>query len=207
MSRVVTSSSVELPFGWDVSQDEEGNVFYIDHNTKTTQWEPPILPTESAKQLEFKQAVSEPDRIPDRPTTIERLTAPTPVVPKDLESPNLTQLRGSQAKMVLKYLLALQEDVKSKNEIADTLKKRLQLADAESTSLKQLLSSCTSAPSTPDGSLRIATRTPVGAGSSHFDVSHLTKQYLDSQKRVQQLKDELSFRQFKQHFNFDTTLK
>jgi len=30
-----------LPPGWEVSFNEEGRVFYVDHNNKTTHWDPP----------------------------------------------------------------------------------------------------------------------------------------------------------------------
>ena len=34
-------SGVVLPSGWEQKQDGSGTVFYIDHNTMTTHWDPP----------------------------------------------------------------------------------------------------------------------------------------------------------------------
>ena len=34
-----------LPRGWETKMDRNGTVFYVDHNTKTTQWNPPTEPS------------------------------------------------------------------------------------------------------------------------------------------------------------------
>lgn len=40
---VGTSESLPLPPGWEERVTEDGFVFYVDHNTKTTSWERPAL--------------------------------------------------------------------------------------------------------------------------------------------------------------------
>lgn len=36
-------TSSGLPPGWEEKQDEKGRSYYIDHNTRTTTWERPIV--------------------------------------------------------------------------------------------------------------------------------------------------------------------
>lgn len=33
-----TTTALQLPEGWDVATDNDGKIYYIDHNTKTTTW-------------------------------------------------------------------------------------------------------------------------------------------------------------------------
>lgn len=37
----------QLPPGWQMAYTPEGQVYYVDHNTQTTQWNPPVMPAYS----------------------------------------------------------------------------------------------------------------------------------------------------------------
>lgn len=37
----------QLPPGWQMAYTAEGQVYYVDHNTQTTQWNPPVMPAYS----------------------------------------------------------------------------------------------------------------------------------------------------------------
>lgn len=38
LSRSSNSTGYPLPDGWDVATDNDGKIYYIDHNTKSTTW-------------------------------------------------------------------------------------------------------------------------------------------------------------------------
>ncbi|EKX52970.1 hypothetical protein GUITHDRAFT_161126 [Guillardia theta CCMP2712] len=38
-----TSERAQLPPGWEEKQDPQGRTYYVDHNTRTTQWSPPMV--------------------------------------------------------------------------------------------------------------------------------------------------------------------
>ena len=204
---------MKLPEGWEVSEDAEGNVFYIDHNSKTTQWDPPtpqlVHDQESSRRTSETDSRTLHASSSDASSTLHDLSS--------FETEESRKLKTTQANMILKYLLAVQQDFRSKNEITETLQKRLELAGSESTSLKNLLTACTSSPTTPE-KCTLASSQVNKANSSRceeeevtkskmgivgFDVSSLTKQYLHSQKRLQLLKEELATRRLQGELKFN----
>ena len=182
---LLSASCMTLPSGWEASCDEDGNVFYIDHNTKTTQWEPPdSFPLDRIANVASAGVnVSSSDR-QDSSLGLDVSRS---------DSYEMENLRVSQARMIWKYLLAVQSDFKSKSEITETLKSRLQLANVQSESLKQVMKNASG----------VAKSNSLQCRNKNYDISALTKQYLESQKRVQQLRKDLSSRGFS--FNLSST--
>ena len=202
-------SGMTLPSGWEVSCDEDGNVFYIDHNTKTTQWEPPdnspepLTPQLAATEDYSIQSNNSKFKLdcPGRTMSTEPSASSShhrynsSLEDQATDSYEMEKLRLSQARMIWKYLLAVQSDFKSKSEITETLKSRLDLANVQSESLKQVMKSASG----------VASSNSLQCRNKNYDISALTKQYLESQKRVQQLRKDLSARGFS--YNFSSTNK
>ncbi|KAI9329014.1 hypothetical protein DFJ73DRAFT_902704, partial [Zopfochytrium polystomum] len=42
--------AVQLPAGWEQCRDHLGRVYYVDHNTRQTTWEPPVAPSAQTEQ-------------------------------------------------------------------------------------------------------------------------------------------------------------
>eukprot|EP01112_Ceratiomyxa_fruticulosa_P011206 TRINITY_DN3027_c0_g1_i1.p1 TRINITY_DN3027_c0_g1~~TRINITY_DN3027_c0_g1_i1.p1 ORF type:complete len:614 (+),score=154.91 TRINITY_DN3027_c0_g1_i1:298-2139(+) len=51
--------SVPLPQGWEEMRDANGRSFYVDHNTKTTHWEPP-QPNQTSQIIPFSSQIIPP---------------------------------------------------------------------------------------------------------------------------------------------------
>jgi hypothetical protein len=45
-----TQPTVQLPPGWQQAYTAEGQVYYVDHTTKTTHWHPPQMPAMAQQQ-------------------------------------------------------------------------------------------------------------------------------------------------------------
>ena len=43
VAQAAPQSSTQLPSGWESQRDASGRIFYIDHNTRTTHWNPPTF--------------------------------------------------------------------------------------------------------------------------------------------------------------------
>ncbi|XP_068131597.1 E3 ubiquitin-protein ligase NEDD4 isoform X3 [Hyperolius riggenbachi] len=56
-SSILLPTSPGLPPGWEEKQDEKGRFYFIDHNTRTTTWERPLM---QQAPVEFAQAPSSP---------------------------------------------------------------------------------------------------------------------------------------------------
>ncbi|CAN0231240.1 unnamed protein product [Ectocarpus sp. 12 AP-2014] len=45
---------MNLPPGWDSGTDASGRVYYVNHQTQQTQWDPPVSPTASAPPATYQ---------------------------------------------------------------------------------------------------------------------------------------------------------
>ncbi|XP_075714083.1 E3 ubiquitin-protein ligase NEDD4 isoform X3 [Rhinoderma darwinii] len=52
---VLLPTSSGLPPGWEEKQDEKGRSYYIDHNTRTTTWERPVVQSQMPLPVEMSQ--------------------------------------------------------------------------------------------------------------------------------------------------------
>lgn len=76
-----------LPDGWEEKCDQQGRIYYMDHNTRSTTWtrpSPTILPThfESAPAHREQQSTPPPQSLPTTPIlSVSPSPSPLPIIP------------------------------------------------------------------------------------------------------------------------------
>ncbi|XP_059609935.1 protein kibra [Phlebotomus argentipes] len=174
------NGELHLPDGWEIGQDYDGKIYYIDHNSKKTTW---IDPRDRyTKPSNFADCIG--DELPlgweeAYDTIIGRYYINHLNQSTQLEDPR-QEWKIVQEAMLREYLNSAQDALEAKKEIYDVKQRRLMLAQDEFNNLNAMAASRTSLYSS---SSSISTK---------FDPELLKADLALSKERVRRLKRELA---------------
>ncbi|KAG8186025.1 hypothetical protein JTE90_004445 [Oedothorax gibbosus] len=185
------NGEIPLPDGWDVGQDFDGKVYFIDHINKKTTW---IDPRDRyTKPQTFADCVG--DELPfgweecfDNQIGVYYIDHINQS--NQIEDPR-QQWRQLQEAMLKDYLLTAQEDLAAKREIFDIKQQRLSLAQDEYHHLTAALQGLSSCPSNISLCSSGSVASSTSSCTTKFDPDLLKADVALAKDRVARLKREL----------------
>ncbi|XP_014207758.1 protein kibra isoform X2 [Copidosoma floridanum] len=177
------NGEIPLPEGWDVAQDYDGKVYFIDHNTRKTTW---IDPRDRfTKPQTFADCIG--NELPlgweeayDKHVGAYYINHVNQTT--QLEDPR-QEWRAIQEAMLREYLQTAQDALEAKKEIYDVKQQRLCLAQDEYNHLNNALSTL--------GASRTSLCSSTSSLSTKYDPDLLKCDVALARKRVSRLKREL----------------
>ncbi|KAF8784560.1 Protein kibra like protein [Argiope bruennichi] len=185
------NGEIPLPDGWDVGQDFDGKIYFIDHINKKTTW---IDPRDRyTKPQTFADCVG--DELPfgweecyDNQIGVYYIDHINQS--NQIEDPR-QQWRQLQEAMLKDYLLTAQEDLAAKKEIFDIKQQRLSLAQDEYHHLTAALQGLSSCPSNMSLCSSGSAASSTSSCTTKFDPDLLKADVALAKDRVARLKREL----------------
>ncbi|GFQ74226.1 protein kibra [Trichonephila clavata] len=185
------NGEIPLPDGWDVGQDFDGKIYFIDHINKKTTW---IDPRDRyTKPQTFADCVG--DELPfgweecfDNQIGVYYIDHINQS--NQIEDPR-QQWRQLQEAMLKDYLLTAQEDLAAKKEIFDIKQQRLSLAQDEYHHLTAALQGLSSCPSNISLCSSGSAASSTSSCTTKFDPDLLKADVALAKDRVARLKREL----------------
>ncbi|GIX79810.1 protein kibra [Caerostris darwini] len=185
------NGEIPLPNGWDVGQDFDGKIYFIDHINKKTTW---IDPRDRyTKPQTFADCVG--DELPfgweecfDNQIGVYYIDHINQS--NQIEDPR-QQWRQLQEAMLKDYLLTAQEDLAAKKEIFDIKQQRLSLAQDEYHHLTAALQGLSSCPSNISLCSSGSAASSTSSCTTKFDPDLLKADVALAKDRVARLKREL----------------
>ncbi|XP_074650621.1 protein KIBRA-like [Tubulanus polymorphus] len=179
------NGELSLPDGWELGQDYDGKLFYIDHNTRQTTW---IDPRDRfTKPHSFADCSGDElplgwEEVYDSSMGVYYIDHINKT--NQLEDPRL-QWRIEQEKMLKDYLVTAHEDLAAKKEIYNVKQQRLTLAQDEYLHLNETL--------TQNGwkTSRTSLNSCSSVGSTKYDPDLLKADVALAKNRVSRLKREI----------------
>ncbi|XP_050458439.1 protein kibra isoform X1 [Cataglyphis hispanica] len=177
------NGEIPLPEGWDVAQDFDGKVYFIDHNTRKTTW---IDPRDRfTKPQTFADCIG--NELPlgweeayDKHVGVYYINHVNQTT--QLEDPR-QEWRAIQEAMLRDYLQTAQDVLEAKKEIYDVKQQRLCLAQDEYNHLNNALSTL--------GASRTSLCSSSSSLSTKYDPDLLKSDVALARSRVSRLKREL----------------
>ncbi|XP_011503552.1 PREDICTED: protein kibra [Ceratosolen solmsi marchali] len=177
------NGEIPLPEGWDVAQDYDGKMYFIDHNTRKTTW---IDPRDRfTKPQTFADCIG--NELPlgweeayDKHVGVYYINHVNQTT--QLEDPR-QEWRAIQEAMLREYLQTAQDALEAKKEIYDVKQQRLCLAQDEYNHLNNALSTL--------GTSRSSLCSSSSSLSTKYDPDLLKCDVALARKRVSRLKREL----------------